>query len=169
MRASKLAMIVMLVATVVTTGVQAEGSYSNAPHYVLLGVRQIAECGPQLQRLQAESPELGFRSDWTVVIACTSLAWEGARTKAGRPPTKTAFTSLQAKITVLNGAIFYDLRGEYRHTLAHELGHIECNCSDEGRAEQAGLTLLRRKVPPRLGTSARGFSSPRWRSDYSLW
>jgi hypothetical protein len=123
-----------------------------APHIILLGVKEVRACAVPLERLKAELEMLTFPSDWVVMIACTPIAWDNAWRRAGQPNTKSAFTSFQARVTVLNGAMFRELRAEYRQSIAHELAHIRCKCADEGRVEQVAAWLLR--PPKRRATNA---------------
>src|SRR3954463_649804 len=113
------------------------------PHINLLGVKQVRDCAIPLDRLKAELQTLAYPVEWVILIGCTPLAWENAWRRAGQPPTRTGFTSLQARVTVLNGAIFRGLQAEYRHTIAHELAHIRCACADDRRAEHGAARLLR--------------------------
>jgi len=94
-----------------------------------------------LHLLQAELKDLRFPDHWTIEITCTPIAWQQAQQRAGGVPTTTAFSQLNNRVTVLNGAIFRALRSSYRRVIAHELGHVTCGCSDEYDAEKMGVRL----------------------------
>jgi hypothetical protein len=110
------------------------------------GVRQVQECATLIKALSAELQTLHFPRGWTIAIACTPVAWNESLRLAEYPPTASAFTSLRTRITVLNGAIFSGLRTEYRSSIAHELGHIICDCANEVRAGVAARRLERENI-----------------------
>jgi hypothetical protein len=87
---------------------------------------------------------IAFPEDWTIAVACTPIIWERLQRKRGDFNTVTAFTNLEGRLTVLNGAIYLEqipLRGTNHWTpktaLQHEFGHILCKCSDEAKADKA--------------------------------
>ena len=112
-------------------------------HIKAFGVKQVQECAGRIAALSAELQTLRFPEGWTIAIACTPVAWNESLRLAEYPLTASAFTSLHTRITVLNGAIFSGLRTEYRGSIAHELGHIVCNCVNEVRADAAARRLER--------------------------
>ena len=115
---------------------------SQSVHITLVGVHKQSECADQLAALQAELQYLQYPDGWRIYVACNQIAWNELWRKADGPPTDTAFSSLNGHYTVLNGAIFRDLRNEYRRTIAHELGHIVCGCHDEAVANMRAYQLL---------------------------
>jgi hypothetical protein len=50
---------------------------------------------------------------------------------------------------VLNGAIFHEFPPRYRHIMAHELAHIQCNCADESYADSLADKLEKKKTEAR--------------------
>lgn len=76
------------------------------------------------------------------IVVCSHETWNVAVRKAkawGR--TNTAFTNPEANITFINGAVFEEPEPFYRHVIAHELGHIRCQCSDELAANAAAHNI----------------------------
>jgi hypothetical protein len=112
------------------------------PEIVSLGGRADGACLTSLRTLENELKVIVFPDDWTIAVTCNSLTWEAARQRAGNPPTQTAFTGLKPKVTVINAAVFREFASVYRRTLAHELGHIRCGCTSEGRAEDEAQLVL---------------------------
>jgi hypothetical protein len=111
---------------------------------VFLGAGKPSDaCLEKLQILSLELRHFMFPADWTLAVACDPMTWGAARRRAGFPPTLTAFTGLKPRLTILNGAIFVEQPSFYEHTLAHELGHIRCNCSEESRAEDMAIAFLK--------------------------
>jgi hypothetical protein len=110
---------------------------------VFLGIGSPDDsCLAKLQTLDHELQSFPFPINWTLEVACDPVIWQQALRRADLPHTNTAFTGIKPRITVLNGAIFNDGANFYRHTLAHELGHIRCRCGDEAKAEQVGMAFL---------------------------
>ena len=107
------------------------------------GVKRVQDCGRPVSTLSVELRTLHFPAGWTIAIACTPVAWNESLRLAEYPPTNSAFTSLRARITVLNAVIFARLRSEYRRSIAHELAHILCNCANEVRVEEIARRLER--------------------------
>jgi hypothetical protein len=120
----------------------AGGAAATTLNIKAFGVSRVEDCRYEISALAAEVPRLRFPSGWTIAIACTPVAWNDSLRKADHPLTTTAFTSIAARITVFNGAIFHDLQTAYQHSIAHELGHIQCGCREESRAESAAYKLL---------------------------
>ena len=73
----------------------------------------------------------GYPADWSLVIVCNDVAWKALLQVADQRSTQTAFTILEKKHTIIRGDIFNLRRSDYRHTLAHELGHILGACDSE--------------------------------------
>jgi len=103
---------------------------------VLDGERRPGECVPEGKRLQAELETLHYPAGWTLAIMCTAVRWDSILREADVRNTHVAFTRISERITVFNSNIFHDFPQNYRHIVAHELGHINCNCADEGKAEE---------------------------------
>jgi hypothetical protein len=112
-----------------------------ALHIEALGVARAEQCQYEILALNRELKDLPFPSGWTIAIACTPIAWHESLRNADFPHTDTGFTYIDARTTVLNGAIFHSLQTEYRRTITHELGHIYCKCADEYRANKAAAKL----------------------------
>ncbi len=116
---------------------------------LVYGARKIGDCAAPIRALQAELPTLPFPDGWTIGVVCNAVAWDQILHIADPPPTDTAFSNLIKRSTVVNAAIFRQSRAQYHHTLAHELGHAECNCASEWKAERFALqqeALERKKV-----------------------
>ena len=120
-------------------------SSMQAQRILVVGVRQRTECEFATRPLQADLRKVSFPKDWTLLVACNSVAWQNLRRRADALQTNTAFTNMAGHLTVLNGAIYRDmppLRGTAFLTpsgvLKHELGHIVCACNDEFQADRAG-------------------------------
>ena len=106
---------------------------------LIYGAETLSECAGPMKALQAELPTLHFPDGWTLGIVCNPMAWQKILHIADPPRTNRAFSNLILRSTVLNSAIFRGSRSEYRHTLAHELGHAHCRCKDEAQAEPVAL------------------------------
>jgi hypothetical protein len=123
---------------------QVAPEFARGAHIVSIGGVADGACLKAMQTLQSELKTIVFPDEWTIGVTCNSMTWEAARHRAGSPPTRTAFTGLKPRLTVINAAVFQELEPVYRRTLAHELGHIRCNCASEGRAEDEGQEMLKR-------------------------
>jgi hypothetical protein len=82
--------------------------------------------------------QLDFPADWKIYVA-GEKQWAGLMDQVDHT-SQLAVTDRQKHITVLRAAGVNDpnLTGHYittKHVLAHELGHIVCNCDDEWKAE----------------------------------
>ena len=131
---------------------------------VVVGVRPPDICAFATKPLIQDMKGIGFPKDWTIVVACTPIVWETLQRKADALNTLTAFTNMEGRITVLNGAIYRQslpLEGTLHRTprsvLEHEYGHILCNCDDEAKADKAAglkdsdrLLLSRGQVLPEI-------------------
>ncbi len=115
---------------------------------LVYGVDSVAKCAGPIKALQDELQTLRYPDGWTIGIVCNPLAWDMLLRIADPPPTRTAFSNFIKHSTVLNAAIFRESRFSYRHTLAHELAHVTCQCADERKAEQLARKLQR--TPPPL-------------------
>ena len=98
---------------------------------------------------QARSIEKPFDvPDWTIAVL-TSQSWHAAMNQYGTIYGQTAlpaFTILETRRTYLNPDYVKRLStGQLRNILAHEAGHLLCNCSDEKKANRFADDLL--KVP----------------------
>jgi hypothetical protein len=121
---------------------QVAPEFTHGPHIVSLGGTADGACLKTLQALQREMVLLRFPDEWTVAVTCNSVTWGQAKRRAGNPSTSTAFTGLTSKWTVINSDVVRGLTPIFQHTLAHELGHIRCNCVDESRAEAEARALI---------------------------
>lgn len=122
----------------------AKASISDpGPKITLFGVKTIEQCSPALKALQAELKTLNYPPEWKVGILCTPVAWNELVRKSELSNVHTGITELKEKYTFLNGAIFTGWPQEYRHTIAHELGHIYCNCVSEYKAEKLAFNIER--------------------------
>ena len=82
--------------------------------------------------------KLDFPNDWRIIVVGEKL-WSGEMEKLNHT-SQLAVTDRKQHITLIRAAAFTDpnLTGRYttaRHVLAHELGHIKCDCNDEWSAE----------------------------------
>jgi hypothetical protein len=86
-----------------------------------------------------------YPKDWTIVVACSEMDWQYLQCKGDAHDTNHAFTNLKGKITVVRGDMFLnpEMGRPPRMVLLHELGHITCNCGDEGKAEGFANSLVR--------------------------
>jgi len=81
---------------------------------------------------------LDYPADWNIYIA-GEKQWVNLMTKVDHT-SQLAVTDRKQRITVLRALALTDpnVTGKYvtaHHVLAHELGHIVCNCNDEWKAE----------------------------------
>lgn len=129
---------------------------AGASHVRILvyGVDDIAKCAGPIKALQAELQRMPYPDGWTIGIVCNPVAWESLLRIADPPPTRTAFTNFIKHTTVINAAIFHDMRSSYRHTLAHELAHIDCQCADERKVEHMARKLEQARPPAQSQQSA---------------
>ena len=118
---------------------------SHAQRVYVTGVKRVTNCEFATRPLIADLQELRYPKEWNILVACNRLVWERLQRNADAFETKTAFTNLQGRLTVLNGEIYQEmppLRGTDHRTprlvLKHELGHIICGCDDEERADRVG-------------------------------
>ena len=92
---------------------------------------------PAMKSAVFEIARVPFPPGWTVLIACNDQQWVMLQRKADAFATRRAFTNLRGRITVVRGEIFLSnlgLRSAHR-VLLHEIGHIQCRCPDEAKAE----------------------------------
>jgi hypothetical protein len=143
-RLKKICSILLLISLFKVAG--AASQPESALYIKAFGVKRVGDCRRQIAMLSAELQSLHFPKGWTIAVACTAVAWTESLRLAGYPPSDSAFTSLHAQITVLNGAVFSRLQSEYRRTIAHELGHIACHCTNEVRADAMALRLERQET-----------------------
>jgi hypothetical protein len=127
---------------VVDTSARAEITF---PKFSLYGVKTLSECAPILAEARFTLAKLNssYPADWTIDIACTDMEWQRILRMADQHKTNTAFSVLEKKHTIINGAIFRKWRSSYTRTLSHELGHILCNCADEAVAEKLAAKIER--------------------------
>ena len=113
----------------------------------LVGIQHAAQCkyatAPLLEILNTYAK---FPPGWTIVVACSDIAWQVLRSHADAIDTNHAFTNMKGHLTVINSAIFRspEVGRPPQRILAHELGHIRCGCDDERKAEKYALSLEKR-------------------------
>jgi hypothetical protein len=124
--------------------------------FMTYGVKCVADCAASLQALEAEVQTVRFPSGWRFIGVCNQLSWDFARKVAGSPPTTTAFTDRRHHLTMLNAVMFRLAQNEYRHIIVHELGHVNCNCNDEGKVEAFAAKYDRsdRESPVKMDSAA---------------
>lgn len=125
----------------------ADAAAYSGPRILVYGVNDLAKCSGPIKALQAELQSMSYPDGWTIGLVCNPIAWERLLRIADPPPTHTAFTNFIKHSTVINAAIFHEPRSSYRHTLAHELAHVTCQCADEHKADQLARQL-ERVAPP---------------------
>lgn len=110
---------------------------------------------PAVNLLMAEISQVPFPEDWTIVLACTRLDWEKLQRTGDAQAAQRAFSNLEGKITVVNGAIFYkdDVGRPVHRVLLHETGHIHCRCGNEDQAERWALEYERIKRMPAVAAA----------------
>lgn len=110
---------------------------------------------PAVNLLLAEISQVPFPDDWTIVLACNRLDWEKLQRTGDAQAAQRAFSNLQGKITVINGAIFYNENAgrPVHRVLLHEAGHIHCRCGNEDQAERWALNYERIKRMPAVAAA----------------
>jgi hypothetical protein len=118
-------------------------SEATLPKFSLYGAKTLAQCAPILEATRSTLASLrsSYPADWTIDIACTDMEWQRILQMADQHKTNTAFSRLEKRHTIINGAIFRKFRSSYRRTLSHELGHILCNCASERVAEELAAKM----------------------------
>ena len=106
-------------------------------------------CGPGLAEASQTISEVPFPEDWRVVLACDAPTWDYLRRKADALETRTAFTNLRGRITVVNWELFArpNVVRPAKRVLWHELGHIRCGCRDENRVAEYELSRRWKGTP----------------------
>jgi hypothetical protein len=95
------------------------------------------QCAFAVQPLLQELRSMPYPADWKFVVVCTDAEWDMVLRMADIRGTDTAFTVLPKRTTVLRAAMFiHPLERGYKNTLLHELGHIQCNCMSEDKANE---------------------------------
>jgi hypothetical protein len=90
-------------------------------------------------------------TDWTFIIVCDEAAWQRVMVHIGQQESSKGLilgtTDRDSKVTYIRG--FYVLSpynteadAQPEHTVAHELGHIMANTSNEAKAERKAQELL---------------------------
>ena len=82
-----------------------------------------------------------FPENWRVVLVRDQPTWDYLRRKGDTFATRTIFTNVKGRITVVNWEIFArpNVARPALRVLLHELGHILCDCEDENKAEKFGV------------------------------
>jgi hypothetical protein len=106
---------------------------SNAATIQAVGL-PVASAAPALAIVNT----LDYPADWHIYIA-GEKQWADLMTKVDHT-SQLAVTDRKQRITVIRALALADpnVTGKYvtaHHVLAHELGHIVCNCNDEWKAE----------------------------------
>ena len=116
----------------------------NAQHVLVAGVNRLSNCQFATRPLLADLQAVRFPTNWTIVVTCNRLVWEWLQRHSDAQATRTGFTNLEGRITVLNGELYLKplpLAGTAHRTprlvLQHERGHIVCGCEEEWRADRA--------------------------------
>lgn len=114
---------------------------TRAQQVFVAGVKKTTACEFALRPLLADLQSLNYPHDWWIVIACNRPVWEQLQRKADAGLTKTAFTNVRGRVTVVNGEIYRELAKGTIHpnpklVLKHELGHILCKCEREEEADR---------------------------------
>lgn len=119
---------------------------------VLDGSKGGKDCATEARQLQEELKSLPYPPGWTLAIMCRQVRWEQILQQADVHTTHAAFTRIAERLTIFNADIFHQSPAFYRQVIAHELGHIKCNCASETNAEKIGQQLQRERsavvVPP---------------------
>ena len=94
----------------------------------------VESCEPALSAVN----RLDFPRDWRIIVVGEKL-WAAEMEKLDHT-SELSVTDRKQHITLIRAVAFTDpnLTGKYvtaRHVLAHELGHIKCDCNDEWSAE----------------------------------
>jgi hypothetical protein len=126
---------------------QVETAKPEPIHIALDGARKPGDCMQEGKAVQQELQTLHFPPGWKIAIVCSPVRWQILTQPMDTPHTPIAFTRPNQRLTALNGAIFHEFPPHYRHILAHELGHIQCNCADEALVEQLASKLEKNKGP----------------------
>lgn len=94
-------------------------------------------------------------ANWTWIIACDEKAWGQVETHAGMSSDSNGqilgLTDLENDVTYIRGyAVLHPFNqsteAQANHTIAHEIGHILTNSSNEGKAEDKANELLKGAV-----------------------
>jgi len=105
------------------------------------GARHAGDCKLEESLLLTELHQLHFPAGWRIAIVCTSLRWQQILQQRDLHYNTRGFTNLKSQLTVLDGVIFREFPSNYRHIIAHELAHIQCQCRDETMAERIARDL----------------------------
>ncbi|MCU1251559.1 MAG: hypothetical protein JWQ49_4588 [Edaphobacter sp.] len=89
-------------------------------------------------------------ADWTWIIACDEAAWHRIEMHTGQANVSGKIlgsTDLENHVTYIRGfAVLHPFldtaEAQPEHTIAHELGHILMNTSNETKAERKARELL---------------------------
>ena len=106
----------------------------------------VLSCKPVLEDVDQQRD---WPSDWRIIVV-NERVWAKYMSQVDHQ-SLLAVTDRKQRITILRAAGVADpnLTGHYielRHVLAHELGHVLCDCNDEWKAEShAKLSRTRRR------------------------
>ncbi len=116
---------------------------THAQQVFAAGVKDVEACEFALRPLLADLQSIRYPHDWRIIVACNGPTWARLQGKFDAGLTRTAFTNVKWRITILNGEIYCEplpLTGT-RHrnprlVLKHELGHVLCKCESEQEADR---------------------------------
>jgi hypothetical protein len=111
------------------------------PAAALFALLTITAAGAPVSDAQAVLTivnQLDFPADWKIYVA-GEKQWSGLMEQVDHT-SQLAVTDRQKHVTVIRALALTDpnVTGKYvtaKHVLAHELGHIKCDCNDEWKAE----------------------------------
>jgi hypothetical protein len=148
----------MPVAAVVAGTLLACSAKSEDPNYkpLLWSVTSIdsepADCTAQVKAVEAALAEFEVPASrpfnvtvsrqFSWVVICNERAWFGLKQSAryARVNTNSAMTDFPNHVVFLDG--FGQSAGALRESVAHEMGHMLCECADEGAADRWKLILI---------------------------
>ena len=101
-------------------------------------VQAAPSVSPTLQRVIEIRKTLPVPADWHFFMSNEAEWRDAAR------PTHSAYSNLAYKSTFIREWYAMSATDEQlRHTIAHEMGHRICNCTDEATAEGIALQILK--------------------------
>jgi hypothetical protein len=97
----------------------------------------LPTCAQTKARIILDQVDIGmFPQGWVVVPVPEAIFLNCQPSQMKRCETVTAYTDLVGKVTfVRERYILTAPSARLRHTLLHEVGHIQCQCADESKAE----------------------------------
>jgi hypothetical protein len=110
------------------------------------------ECSQESAVIRPMIAEFHGPANWTWIIACDEKAWNQVEVHAGMSSDShgqiLGLTNLENHMTYIRGyAILHPFNdsteAQPTHTIAHEIGHILTNSSNENKAERKANELLK--------------------------